>query len=170
MKLRWLASAIGAPLVLLLLFATPVCAQRLPPTATPEHYDLAFVVDIGGKRFEGTETIRVRIDRPTDRIVLNAAEIDFKEVTIGTGAAAQRANVALDRTAETATLTVANPLPAGPAEIHIRYSGVLNDKLRGLLSHQGREAELRRHAVRIDRCATGVSRASTSPPTRPRSR
>ena len=71
--------------MLLLLFATPVCAQRLPPTATPDHYDLAFVVDIAGKRFEGTETIRIRIDQPTDRIVLNAAEIDFEEVTIGAG-------------------------------------------------------------------------------------
>jgi hypothetical protein len=49
-----LAPALGTPLLLLLLFATPVCAQRLPPAAAPEHYDLAFVVDIGAKRFEGT--------------------------------------------------------------------------------------------------------------------
>ena len=113
MKLRWLAPAIGAPLLLLLLFATPVCAQRLPPTATPEHYDLAFVVDIGGKRFDGTETIRVRIDRPTNRIVLNAAEIAFKEVTIGAGAAAQRANVALDQTAETRDIDRREPAVPG---------------------------------------------------------
>ncbi|MDO8795783.1 MAG: M1 family metallopeptidase, partial [Vicinamibacterales bacterium] len=137
MRLRWLAPALGIPLLLLLLFATPLCAQRLPPTATPEHYDLAFVVDIGGKRFEGTETIRIRLDQPTNRIVLNAAEIDFREVTIGAGAAAERANVLLDQTAETATLTVANALPAGPAEIHIRYSGVLNDKLRGFYITRG---------------------------------
>jgi aminopeptidase N len=144
MKRRWLAPAIGIPLVLLLLAATPVCAQRLPSTATPEHYDLAFVVDIGGKRFEGTETIRIKIDRPTDRIVLNAAEIDFKEVIIGAGDATQRANVALDKTAETATLTVANALPAGPAEIHVRYSGVLNEQLRGFYITKG---ENRNYAV-----------------------
>ncbi|HEY3044703.1 MAG TPA: M1 family aminopeptidase [Vicinamibacterales bacterium] len=144
MKLGRLAPTFGVPLLLLLLVATPVCAQRLPLTATPEHYDLAFVVDIGGKRFEGTETIRIRIDRPTDRIVLNAAEIDFKDATIGAGAAAQRANIALDPTAETATLTVANRLPAGSAEIHIRYSGVLNDKLRGFYLTRG---EKRSYAV-----------------------
>ena len=137
MRLRWLAPTLGVPLLLLLLFATPLCAQRLPPTATPEHYDLAFVVDIGGRRFEGTETIRIRIDQPTNRIVLNAAEIDFREVTIGAGAAAARAHVSLDPAAETATLTVANALPAGPAEIHIRYSGVLNDKLRGFYITRG---------------------------------
>ena len=137
MKLRWRVPALGVPLLLLLLLATPVSTQRLPPIATPEHYDLAFVVDIAGKRFEGTESIRIRIDQPTSRIVLNAAEIDFTDVTIGAGAASQRANVALDQTAETATLTVANALPAGPADIHIHYAGVLNDKLRGFYITRG---------------------------------
>src|SRR5207247_9699030 len=62
MRLRWPVRALGIPLLLLLLLATPVCAQRLPPLATPEHYDLPFVVHIARKRFEGTETIHLRID------------------------------------------------------------------------------------------------------------
>lgn len=144
MRIRWLAPALGIPLLLLLLFATPLGAQRLPPTATPEHYDLAFVVDIGGKRFDGTETIHIRINQPTNRIILHAAEIDFREVTIGAGDAAERANVSLDHTAETATLTIANPLPVGAAEIRIRYSGVLNDELRGFYITKG---EKRNYAV-----------------------
>ena len=144
MRFRWLAPALGVPLLHLLLFAAPLGAQRLPATVTPEHYDLAFVVDISGRRFEGTETIRIRIDEPTNRIVLNAAEIDFRDAAIGSGAVRQRASVSLDRTAETATLTVANALPAGPAEIHIRYSGVLNDKLRGFYITKG---EQRNYAV-----------------------
>jgi aminopeptidase N len=144
MNARWLAPALSTPLLLLLFFSAPLGAQRLPPTATPDHYDLAFVVDIAGKRFEGTETIRVRIDQPTNRIVLNAAEIDFEEVTIGAGAGAQRANVSLDKAAETATLSVANALPAGPSEIHIRYSGVLNGQLRGFYIAKG---ENRNYAV-----------------------
>ena len=144
MRLRWPAPAPGIALLLLPLLAVPLGAQRLPATATPEHYDLAFVVDISGQRFEGTETIRIRIDEPTDRIVLNAAEIDVREVAIGAGTVRQRASVSLDRTAETATLTVANRLPAGPAEIHIQYSGVLNDKLRGFYITRG---EKRNYAV-----------------------
>jgi aminopeptidase N/puromycin-sensitive aminopeptidase len=39
--------------------------------------------------------------------------------------------VTLDEAHQTATLTVPKPLTKGPAEIHIRYSGVLNDQLRG---------------------------------------
>ena len=132
------------PLLLSLIFVTPLRAQRLPPTAVPEHYDLAFVVDIPGKRFEGTETIRVRLGQPTTRIVLHAAEIAFHEVTIMSGVAAQDATVALDRTSETATLRVASPVAAGVAEIRIRYSGVLNDRLRGFYIAKG---EKRNHAV-----------------------
>jgi aminopeptidase N/puromycin-sensitive aminopeptidase len=123
--------AIVVLLVLQVLFVTPARAQRLPQTAMPEHYDLAFVVDIPRQRFDGTETIRVQIPAPTSRIVLNAAEITFRETTISSGSSTQQATVSLDKNAETATLTVASPLPVGPADIHIQYSGVLNNQLRG---------------------------------------
>ena len=131
MRLRWLVPAALIPFLLLLFFATPLSSQRLPPTATPEHYDLSFVVDIARQRFDGTETIRVRIDQPTSRIVLHAADLEFQEVTISAGGTTQSAAVSLDSRAETATLTVEAPLAVGPAEIHIRYSGVLNSQLRG---------------------------------------
>src|SRR5688572_13663774 len=100
MRLRWLAPAALLPLLLLLFFAEPVSSQRLPPTATPEHYDLAFVVDLSRQRFEGTETIRVRIDQPTTRIVLHAAELVFQEVTISAGGTTHAAAVSLDPRSE----------------------------------------------------------------------
>jgi aminopeptidase N len=119
------------PLAFLLLPAA-LSAQRLPSTATPEHYDLAFDVDIAQKRFDGTESIRVQLAEPSRRIVLNAAEITFTRVIVESGGSAQDAVVALDAQAQTATLTVATPLPAGPADIRVTYTGVLNDMLRGL--------------------------------------
>ncbi|MGB7220642.1 MAG: M1 family metallopeptidase [Vicinamibacterales bacterium] len=121
---------IGA-LALLAWSSSPASAERLPRTVVPSHYDLAFVVDLERARFEGTETVRVQIGQPTSRIVLNAAEIEFRTVTIGSGATAQQATVMLDATSETATLTVPRPLPRGPAEIRLTYTGTLNDKLRG---------------------------------------
>jgi aminopeptidase N len=131
MRLRWLAPAAALIPFLLLFVATPLSSQRLPPTAIPEHYDLAFVVDLAGQRFQGTETIRVRIDQPTTRIVLHAAELEFVKATISSGGTTQNATVSLDPRTETATLSVDAPLAAGPADIHIRYNGVLNDQLRG---------------------------------------
>jgi aminopeptidase N len=109
----------------------PAFAERLPTIVAPDHYDLGFVVDLAHERFEGTETIRVRVAEPTPRVVLNAVDIQFREVTIGEGAAAQKATVTLDETRQTATLTVPRPLAKGTTEIHVRYSGVLNDQLRG---------------------------------------
>src|SRR5262249_23991129 len=114
-----------------LLAAAPLSAQRLRAGVAPDHYDLAFVVDLAHERFEGTETITATVAAPTTRIVLNAVDIDFHEVTIGAGTAAQKATVTSDAAAQTATFTVARPVAAGPASIHIRYTGTLNSQLRG---------------------------------------
>src|SRR5919198_6509789 len=112
-------------------------AQRLPTTVRPEHYDLAFTVDLPRARFEGTETIRVNVAQPTSRIVLHAFELTLHEVAIGAGAAAQKASVTLDDNSQTATLTVAQPVERGSADIHIRYTGVLNQQLRGFYLSKG---------------------------------
>jgi aminopeptidase N len=116
----------------------PAAAQRLPTDIRPEHYDLAFTVDLARARFDGTETIRVEVAQPTARIVLHALELTLHDVTIGAGAAAQKASVTMDEKSQTATLTVSRPLDRGANEIHIRYTGVLNDQLRGFYVSKGR--------------------------------
>ena len=78
-------------------------------------------------------------------MVLNAIEITFRDVTITAGSGTQKASVSLNEAQQTATLTVPNALPAGPADIHITYAGILNDKLRGF--YLSTEASGRRHAV-----------------------
>jgi aminopeptidase N len=146
MRLRWLIPLAGIALLILVLvvLARPVRAQRLPTLAVPEHYDLAFAVDIPAKRFEGTESIRIRVGQPTTRIVLNAAELTLHEATVAYGETVQTAGIALDQALETVTLTVSAPIPAGLAEIQIRYSGILGDKWRGFYLSQG---EKRSYAV-----------------------
>src|SRR5438067_4562595 len=116
-----------------LLVALPASAQRLPATVAPEHYDLTFTVDLEHAKFDGTETIRVQVAEPTRTIVLNALEIQFHEATVG----AQKATVTLDAKNETATLTVPQPIAKGSADIHIRFTGILNDKLRGFYLSKG---------------------------------
>jgi aminopeptidase N len=115
-------------------------AQRLPAGVTPSHYDLSFDVDLANARFTGAETIRVDLAQPARTIVLNAAEITFRDVTIESGTSRQTATVALNGEQQTATLTVPAPLARGPAQIHITYGGILNDKLRGFyLSTEGNQ-------------------------------
>src|SRR5262245_20364090 len=128
--MRWLART-TLPWVLCLIACSPAGAQRLPTTVVPEHYDLAFDVNLTTARFEGVETIKVTLTRPSRRIVLNALDIRFHDVTIAAGALEQKATVALDAATPTAALNVSKEIENGPAEIHISYTGILNDKLRG---------------------------------------
>ncbi|HEV3142232.1 MAG TPA: M1 family metallopeptidase, partial [Vicinamibacterales bacterium] len=121
----------------LLLSALPASAQRLPADVRPDRYDLAFTVDVASARFDGTEAIRVRVAAPTSKIVLHALDLTFHVVTIGDGAAAQQATVSFDKDRQTATLTVPHPLTAGATTVHVRYSGVLNDQLRGFYLSKG---------------------------------
>jgi len=125
-------------------FALGTSAQRLPENVTPESYDLKFEPKLSNATFSGDVTIHVRLQKPASSIVLNSAEIEFKEATIVAGGSPQAATVSLDGKNETVTLAVPKVIPAGAADIHIRYAGILNDKLRGFyLSETAR----RRYAV-----------------------
>ena len=117
---------------------------RLPRVAVPDHYTLVITPDLAAATFTGETTIDIRVLERTSRVVLHAAEIAFGRTTVESGGRTQEATVALDAENQTATLTVREPLPQGPARIAIAYTGILNDKLRGLyLSH----ANGRRYAV-----------------------
>jgi len=133
-------------LAVLSLFLSTVCvAQRLPEIAAPDHYKLTFSPDFTKNDFAGDETIEVRVLKSTSQIVLNAAEIDFQEVTVSSGHATQKATVTLDKDKETATLTVDHPIPPGPATIQARYHGILNDQLRGF--YLGKDSNGQKYAA-----------------------
>ena len=136
---RLLFVAVGS-----LAFSLDASAQRLPDNVSPETYDLRFEPHLASATFSGDETIHVRLQKPASSIVLHAAEIEFKEVTFTAGGSLQTASVSSDSKNETATLTVPNVIPAGPADIHIRYTGILNDQLRGFYLSQ---TSRRRYAV-----------------------
>lgn len=127
-----------------LLFGFPITAQRLPDNVVPDSYDLKFEPDLSGATFSGDETIRVHLQKPANSVVLNSAEIEIKEASIASGDFKQAAAFTTDDKSETATISVPSTVPAGAAEIRIRFTGVLNDKLRGFyLSQTAR----RRYAV-----------------------
>ncbi len=134
-----------AALVLgVLMLAASAHAQRLLDTVVPEHYVLALTPDLERATFDGHVSLQVRTKVTTREIVLNAAELTFGAVTVSSGGRTQSARVLLDARRETATLLVAQAIPAGAATIDITYSGILNDKLRGFYLSQ---ANGRRYAV-----------------------
>jgi len=123
--------AFTALLSLVTFSAGPVHAQRLGGAVVPEHYALTLALDLKAATFTGAETIDVVIKSPTKSITLNSAEIAFQSVTITASGKQQPAIVALDQEKEQATFTVPDLLPAGKATLNIRYTGILNNELRG---------------------------------------
>ena len=129
----------------LTLMAIVASAQRLPELAAPENYKLNFVPDFGKDNFAGEETIQIRVLKPTSQIVLNSAEIEFQEATVSSGGARQTPRVTVDKEKEMATLAFDKEIQPGPASVHIKYTGILNDELRGL--YLGKDKEGRKYAA-----------------------
>jgi aminopeptidase N/puromycin-sensitive aminopeptidase len=129
-----LPSPLFAFAALICIFMAPAVssmAQRLPDTVRPSHYSLALAPDLVAATFSGVESIEVTLAEPTDRITLNAAEIDFQSVTVTANGTQQTAAVSIDKDKEQATFTFPEKLPAGPATLAIAYTGILNNDLRG---------------------------------------
>jgi aminopeptidase N len=135
-------------------------AQRLPQVAAPENYKIVFTPNLEMAKFEGNETISVRILKPTAEITLNAADLDFHDVSITSGGSTQKAAVTLEKEKEMVVLAVQKPLPAGAAIIRISYAGILNDEMRGL--YLGKDDHGRKYAASQFE-ATDARRAFPSP-------
>src|SRR6266700_8068738 len=98
-------------LAALIVSAGAAAAQRLPGNIAPTHYALWFAPDLQNATFRGRETIDIDVQSPTSAVTLNAAEIQFGDVTITAGGRRQAARVTLDESNEMATLTVPRALP-----------------------------------------------------------
>ena len=105
---------------------------RLPHTVLPSHYALTLEPDLDAATFAGVEAVTVTVAEPTAEVVLNAAEIEIDEAAVELPDGSRLdATVELDTTTERATLRLPSALPTGEATVHLRFRGVLNDKLRG---------------------------------------
>jgi aminopeptidase N len=121
--------------------------HRLPRNVVPRRYDLTLEPDLAAATFSGSEIIAVEVAEPTTEVVLNAVEIEIDEATVDADGGPMVAAVALDDGAERVTLTYDRPLLPGEATLHLRFRGVLNDKLVGFYrstftDHDGAEQVL----------------------------
>ena len=122
-------ATLAAALVVLL---SPRADARLPDGVSPRRQSILLRPDLAAGTFRGETTIEVSVARPTDRVVLHSLGLALENATVTAGGRAQPARVTLDEKAETATLAVPSPLPAGEAHILLRFAGKLDDQLRGL--------------------------------------
>ena len=105
---------------------------RLPRTVVPRRYQIRIEPDLTAGTFAGDETIEVTVGEPTAEVVLNAADLTIATAEIDDGAGRRlTATIRVDEAAERVLLRFVEPLQPGPWRLALRFSGILNDKLRG---------------------------------------
>ncbi len=112
---------------------------RLSKNITPIHYEIFLAPDLDNFIFQGEETISVNVLKPTKEITLHSAEIEVLDVFIGKDVANK---ITYDIKKETVTFIFGDPIPKGKAKLVIKFTGILNDKMRGFYrsryEHDGR--------------------------------
>ena len=112
-------------------------AVVLPINVRPRHYRITLQPDLDKFTFDGLELIDVEIAETTSEIVLNADEMQVHTATLVKDGSSQRATaITPDGERETVTLSFANPIAPGAAQLDLRFTGALNDKLRGFYRSQ----------------------------------
>jgi len=105
---------------------------RLPPHVRPLLYAAELSIDLEGRRFEGRETISLRIDEPADEIILHAVGLEIASAQVRASGELQQAAVRHAAASETAVLGFPRRLPAGHAELSLSWRGAMGTGLRGL--------------------------------------
>ena len=108
-------------------------SHRLPTTVRPQKYALTLRPDLAAFTFEGEEDVVLRVSRPEKTIVLHANELKVKEagVTLANGSLVPAANIEHDEASQQLRLTFPRAIPAGTATLSLKFTGILNDRLRG---------------------------------------
>ena len=115
---------------------------RLPPTVTPERYQIRLAPDLETSTFTGEEKVLVKVHEPVKEIILNAAELEFQSVSIqSSNGTSIRGSAVLDHDNEQARLNFPQPLDPGLWELELTFSGILNNKLHGFYRSTYKDAD-----------------------------
>src|SRR5688500_2584479 len=104
-------------------------ARELPRDVRPRHYSIFAAPDAANLRLTGRTEVDIEVLEATDSITLNAAELEFGEVSIGSFGASDGPPLALtpqtslDAAAQTATFRFARRLAPGRYRLTLNYAG-----------------------------------------------
>ena len=130
------------------LSADKALEHRLPATVTPDRYDLKLTPDLTAFTFAGDERVGLTVHAATAEIVLNALELTINEaVAERAGKVLRASRIELEPERERAHLHFNEALDPGAWTLHIKFSGILNDKLHGFYRSQYTDAAGKSHTL-----------------------
>ncbi|KAJ3683358.1 hypothetical protein LUZ60_013585 [Juncus effusus] len=106
---------------------------RLPKFGAPKGYDVFLKPDLSACKFTGSAAIAVDVISETRFLVLNSAEliIDKDSVVLQSDQEIRPSNIILVEEDEILVLEFDSVLPIGEAVLTIKFTGTLNDQMRG---------------------------------------
>ncbi|MGH8923330.1 MAG: M1 family metallopeptidase [Acidimicrobiia bacterium] len=104
---------------------------RLPRSVVPSRYDITLIPDLSQATFSGLETVAVEVLEPTAAIVLNSHEIEIQRAELRRGEETLEATVTFEPESQRTVLAFDRKLEAGPGELYLEFTGLLNDQLVG---------------------------------------
>ncbi|RUS84310.1 hypothetical protein EGW08_007954, partial [Elysia chlorotica] len=135
---------------------------RLPTNVSPILYEVKLQPDLRKLTFRGWENISVKVKDPTNKIVLNAFEIVVETAKLegkdtGKLQSAEISTIVEDEKVEFSFPEVIKP---GEYNLHLEFTGILNDQLRGFYRNKYKTADGEvRYAAGTHFEATGARRA-----------
>ncbi len=120
---------------------------RLSSFIKPERYRIVLKPDLERFVFYGEETIYLNLKKSVNEITLHAKELKIEEVEFkSTSYKLSAKSLKYDSKAETATFIFNKKLPKGKGELSLKFTGILNDQMRGFYrskySHKGKEKHM----------------------------
>jgi puromycin-sensitive aminopeptidase len=100
---------------------------RLPDYIVPKEYFLSLKPDLSTFTFSGDEEIIIEIQKPVNEISIHSDEVEIQNAKYDS----QKGEIFYDKETETATIKFEKQIPKGKGKLHLTFTGILNDKMRG---------------------------------------
>jgi aminopeptidase N len=104
---------------------------KLPKEVIPEEYAIRIAPDIAQLRFTGSETVKLNVQKPVAKVVLNALEMEISAASIDNQPLPKKA-IVLDPAEQTLTLSLPNELSAREHQLALKFNGKINAQGQGL--------------------------------------
>ena len=132
---------------------------RLSKNIIPIEYDIKLRPDLKNFTFEGIETIRISVLRPTKTLTLHSKEIEIETAEIVVGGEKLFAKISYSEKSETVNFLFPKLISKRKIKLTLVFKGILNDKMRGFYRSRYLLGDKEHHMATTQFEATDARRA-----------
>lgn len=104
---------------------------KLPKQVVPEQYSIRIQPDFEKLAFAGSETVKLNVRQPVQRLVLNSLDLKITDASVD-GKKIPPSALKIDPKEETLTIALSGELSAGTHDLSLNFTGKINERGQGL--------------------------------------